>query len=106
MPRPRAAPYRRACALSVGRFVVQVRIQSAALTQVPSPCPKLPITPTSILPLNANTPQKPPAPCCSGDNGSLRPPALREAADTAILRMLQIARNQRATGLNTDDDDD
>ncbi len=40
------------------------------------------------------------------DNGEPISPALREAADTAVLRMLQIARNLRTAWLNTDPEDD
>ena len=40
------------------------------------------------------------------DNGEPISPALREAADMAVLRMLQIARNLRAAGLNEDDEDE
>ena len=40
------------------------------------------------------------------DNGEPISPALREAADTAVLQMLMIARNLRAAWLNTDPIDD
>ena len=38
-------------------------------------------------------------------NGEVISPALREVSETAIIQLLDIARNLRAAKLNVDDDD-